>query len=99
MAERNKQITKVAQKCERQPAKHRKRKAVAPSNAAEIAPPTAGNEGKQHQSGPNEAVQRKDKGRHADIDAMAGGDETERPAQRRPGAASHADRFRMLYRR
>src|SRR5579863_893832 len=98
MAERNKQITEIAQKRERQPAKRRQREPAPPSYAAEIPQPAGGEERKQYQSRPYIAVQRKNKGRHADIDAMASSDETERPAQSRAGAASHTERLCMFYR-
>ena len=99
MAQRNKQITEIAEKRERQPAKHRKRESAPPSYAAEIAQAAGGNERQQHQSGPNVTVQRKDEGRHSDVDAMPGGNKTQCPAQRRTGTASHTQRLCMFYRR
>ena len=52
MAERNKQITEIAQKRERQPAKRRQREPAPPSYAAEIPQPAGGEERKQYQSRP-----------------------------------------------
>ena len=45
MAERNKQITDVAQQRERQSAEQRQRKSAAPADAAEVTEAVGGDEG------------------------------------------------------
>ena len=53
--------------------------------------PVAQGDRQQQQAGPEEAVEGEIGGRKADADAVLGGDEAGRPAERRADAAQDAD--------
>ncbi len=92
VAERDIDVADVAQERQRQPAEHGERGAAAPADAGEVADAIGDDHRDQSEARPDIAVQGDDERRQPDQDAVARGDEPDRPTQRRAGPAQNAQR-------
>ena len=87
VAERDIDVADVAQQRQRQPAEYGERDAAAPADAGEVADAVGDDHRDQSEARPDIAVQRDDERRQPDQDAVARGDEPDRPTQGRAGSA------------
>ena len=99
MPERHEQKTRIADERHHGTAEHHQHQSAAPSDAAEIAKPSAKHERQERDARPQEAVHQQVRGHKSDLQSVPCRHEAERPEQRRAKAACDPEqgRFRIRF--